>query len=70
MREKKRTKTEKNSIQSADMKKSCKERPVDQKEAFVCWLDDNESAFYEGDREASAEEVRWYLAQQAAADLE
>ena len=44
--------------------------PVDQKEAFICWLGDNEAAYYEGDREASEGEVRRYLAQQAAANLE
>jgi len=43
--------------------------PEEQKESFICWIDGNGSAFFGGEREATEDEVKNYLALQAAADL-
>ena len=43
--------------------------PVEQKEAFVCWINGSGSAFFIGEREATEEEIKRYLALQADTDL-
>ena len=44
--------------------------PEEEKESFVCWINGNGSAFYGGERKATEEEVKRYLALQAAPDME
>ena len=40
--------------------------PSEQKEAFLCWINGNGSAFYGGDRPATEEEIKEYIALHAA----
>ena len=36
--------------------------PEEEKDSFLCWIDGNGSAFFGGDREASEEEIKTYIA--------
>ena len=44
--------------------------PEDQKESFICWINGNGSAFYGGDREATEEEIKTFIALHAADGLQ
>ena len=44
--------------------------PEDQKESFMCWINSNGSAFYGGDREATEEEIKTFIALHAADGLQ
>ena len=43
--------------------------PAEQKDSFICWINGNGSAFFAGEREATEDEIKKYLALQADADL-
>ncbi len=43
--------------------------PAEQKESFICWINGNGSAFFGGEREATEDEIKKYLALQADAGL-
>ena len=44
--------------------------PEEQKASFLCWIDGNGSAFFAGEHEASEEEVKNYIALQAATGIQ
>ena len=43
--------------------------PAEEKESFICWINGSGSAFFGGEREATEDEIKKYLALQADADL-
>lgn len=43
--------------------------PAEQKDSFICWINGNGSAFFTGEREATEDEIKKYLALQADADM-
>ena len=43
--------------------------PAEQKESFICWINGNGSAFFGGERAATEDEIKKYLALQADAGL-
>lgn len=43
--------------------------PAEQKDSFICWINGNGSAFFGGEREATEEDIKKYIALQADADL-
>ncbi len=43
--------------------------PEEQKDSFICWINGNGSAFLGGEREATEDEIKKYIALQAAQDL-
>lgn len=43
--------------------------PEEEKESFICWINGNGSAFFCGDREATDEEIKTYIALQANPEM-
>ena len=43
--------------------------PEEEKDAFLCWIDGNGGAFFGGDREATEEEVKNYIALHASDEI-
>ena len=43
--------------------------PAEQKKSFICWINANGSAFYGGDRAATEEEIKEYIALMAGRDI-
>ena len=43
--------------------------PVEQKESFISWINGNGSAFFGGEREATENEIKKYIALQADVDV-
>ena len=44
--------------------------PEEQKESFICWINGNGSAFFGGEREATEEEIKRFIALHAGDELE